>query len=58
MSGASDNAGKQIGRVSARADGRALTEREWELVRPFVKEHGLEALGRVIFNTSEFVQAD
>ena len=40
------------------AYGRAPTEREWALVRPFVKEHGLEALGRVIFNTSEFVQAD
>ena len=38
--------------------GWAPTQRDWTLVRPFVKEHGLEALGRVIFNTSEFVQAD
>jgi hypothetical protein len=55
---AGNDADKQIERVYALAYGRAPTEREWALVRPFVKEHGLEALGRVIFNTSEFVQAD
>jgi hypothetical protein len=55
---AGDDVEKQVGRVYALAYGRAPTERERKLVVPFVKEHGLEALGRVIFNTSEFVRAE
>src|SRR5439155_19708438 len=55
---AGDDVGKQIGRAYALAYGRAPTGREAGLVRPFVEEHGLEALARVIFNTTEFVQAD
>ena len=53
-----DDVGRQVGRVYALAYGRVPTAREMALVKPFVKEHGLAALGRVIFNTSEFVQAD
>ena len=55
---AGGDVGRQIGRAYALAYGRSPTARELGLVRPFVEEHGLEALARVIFNTTEFVQAD
>ena len=48
----------QVSRAYLLACGRAPTRRERDLVRPFVERHGLEALCRVIFNTSEFVQVD
>ncbi len=40
------------------AFGRALTSAEERLVVPFVERHGVAALARVLFNTSEFLQID
>jgi hypothetical protein len=48
----------QLSRAWALAYGRPPERRERALLRPFVERHGLEALCRVIFNTSEFVQVD
>ena len=37
--------------------GRSPTEDEQKLAQQLVKQHGLEALARVLFNTSEFLIA-
>jgi len=37
---------------------RPMTADERRVVEPFVQQHGLAALCRVLFNTSEFVQVD
>jgi hypothetical protein len=49
---------RQVRRLFALAHGRAPTEREQVLVRPFVERHGLAALCRVVFNSNEFIQVD
>ncbi len=52
------NLDSQLSRAYALAYGRAADPRERALLRPFVERHGLEALCRVLFNTSEFVQVE
>jgi hypothetical protein len=49
---------RQAARAWALAYGRQPSRREQALIGPFVERHGLEALCRVIFNTSEFVQVE
>jgi hypothetical protein len=47
-----------IATLLTRAYGRAPTPRERTLMEPFVREHGLAALVRVVFNSAEFSQVD
>ncbi|MFQ3593317.1 MAG: DUF1553 domain-containing protein [Gemmataceae bacterium] len=47
-----------IGTLLKRAYARAPTPRERALMEPFVRQHGLAALVRVIFNSAEFSQVD
>jgi hypothetical protein len=54
---AADRTG-QVRRAYLLTFGREPEKREQELVERFVERHGLEALGRVLFNTNEFVQID
>ncbi len=49
---------RQVRRAYQLVVGREAEKRELELVKCFVGEHGLEALGRVLFNTNEFVQVE
>ena len=49
---------RQVTRAYALAYGRPPSAKERGLLVPFIERHGLEALARVIFNTSEFVQAE
>ncbi len=50
--------GSQVVRAYRLAYGRDPTDAEVRRVTPFVARHGLAALGRVLFNSSEFVQVD
>jgi hypothetical protein len=47
-----------IAALLMRAYGRSPTPRERALMGPFVREHGLAALVRVVFNSAEFSQVD
>lgn len=53
-----DEETRQIARVYELAYGRAASPEEFALARPFVAEHGLAALCRVIFNSNEFLYVD
>src|SRR5262249_26454927 len=55
---AGEDVDRQVARVYALAYGRRIEWRERDIVRPFVERHGLSALCRVVFNTSEFVQVE
>ena len=48
---------KQVKRSFELCLGRAPTEDEQKLAQKLVAEHGLSALGRVLFNTNEFLIA-
>ena len=47
-----------IGTLLLRAYGRAPTAQERALMEPFVRQHGLAALVRVVLNSAEFTQID
>ncbi|MBY0522126.1 MAG: DUF1553 domain-containing protein [Gemmataceae bacterium] len=55
---AGDDVDAQIDRAFALAYGRPPSKAEAAQVRPFVARHGLSALGRVLFNSNEFIYVD
>ncbi len=52
---AGDDPKKQVARAFLLAFGRDATETELAAILPVIKQHGLESLCRVIFNSSEFL---
>jgi len=55
---AGDDAAAQVARLYALAYGRPPDAEELAAGEAFVREHGLAGLGRVVFNSNEFVYVD
>ena len=55
---AGEDVEQQIGRAFQLVYGRAAGRRELSTIKPFVSEHGLPALCRVLLNSSEFLYVD